>query len=225
VLVEDKAVSRRHAELIWDEAAKAYALQHVSTTNLTWLNDQALEMGQPVASGDRIKLGTTVLLVEPEVVSDERAQEPVPQTLRSGALAPTPAPRPVALRQEAAWRLKIVAGPEQGRSWDLTGLYLTVGCANRTHKEIAGKDDGLEFDISIELAESQCLPNHLVLRWNELETAYTTWKNPAAAPVMVRRTFDGMPWVGQILGEAGLLRAGDVIELGAVVLALQKPTA
>lgn len=54
VFLEDRSVSRQHAELVWDD--DAYRLVHLSQTNLTWVN------GDPVTDrrlvvGDVIKIG------------------------------------------------------------------------------------------------------------------------------------------------------------------------
>ena len=225
VLIDDKSVSRRHAELIWDEKTQTFQVSHLSETNLTWLNDEPLETSTSITIGDRIKLGETVLLLEPESGPAQpggEAESDQP-TVKLEKFEPLEPPRPVALRQEAAWSLRALAGPDSGQLWELTGLYFTVGRANRSHEELAGKKDGLKFDQMIELSDTACLANHLVLKWSELETAYTVWKNPVAPPVAVRRMSDGLSWAALLGTEAGLLRAGDIFEIGANVLGFEKP--
>jgi hypothetical protein len=224
VLVDDKAVSRRHAELCWDRATRTYTLEHISTTNFSWVNDQPVEKSAPLALGDHIKVGTTVLVLEAESESPP-APEPSskPAFLAGSAVEKLEPPRPLTLRQEPAWTLKALTGPDSGKAWTLTGLYLTLGKDNLPHKDLVGKNDGLAFDLMIELAAPGCRPNHLVLRWNELETAYTAWKNPSAPPIPVRRVCDGVIWQGLIKDLPAMLRVGDIIQVGETTLGLEKP--
>ena len=223
VLLEDKAVSRQHAQLVWDESNQTFQLEHVSATNLTWRNEEPIEAAVGLALGDLIKVGSSVLRFEP---AEENSSAPASPDEPSGPpssfekVEPLAAPRPLALRREASWSLKVMAGAGAGQAWQLTGLYVTVGRENRTHKELSGKDDGLGFDLSLELSDPNCLPNHLVMQWNELETGYTTWANPQASPILLRRSCDGVTWTGLLPAGGALLRAGDGLELGSTSLVL-----
>lgn len=222
VLLEDKAVSRQHAQLVWDEPKQTFRLEHVSATNLTWRNGEPIEGTALLALGDLIKVGNSVLRFEP---AEENSSAPAPSGEAAGPPSfektePLEAPRPVALRREATWNLKVMSGAGAGQSWPLSGLYVTVGRENRSHKELSGKDDGLGFDLSLELSDSNCLPNHLVMRWNELETGYMTWANPEASPILLRRSCDGVTWTGLLPAVGALLRAGDGLELGSTSLVL-----
>lgn len=59
VQVDDNEVSRRHAEI--RQVGDAYVLGDLKSSNGTFLNDARIERSE-LASGDRIRLGRTILI-------------------------------------------------------------------------------------------------------------------------------------------------------------------
>lgn len=61
VPLHDESVSRRHAELTPDEGR--WWIRDLESSNGTWVNDHAIEDRTPLAPGDRIRCGDTILIL------------------------------------------------------------------------------------------------------------------------------------------------------------------
>lgn len=80
VLESDRQVSRRHARIEWDAAAGAYVLYDLQSTNGLYVNEQRVD-NRVLRSGDRIRLGKTVLLFEmTEPLAEQAAPPPMDTT-------------------------------------------------------------------------------------------------------------------------------------------------
>jgi hypothetical protein len=95
VLLEDPEVSRRHARL--RPVEEGIEVEDLGSTNGTWVNDERLAASRRVAPGDRIRIGGTVLEVEPEFATEGPAPGTAPP---AGAPAPPastfqPPPHPI----------------------------------------------------------------------------------------------------------------------------------
>ena len=227
VLLFDKAVSRQHAELSWDESAGTFRLRHLSKTNFTWIDDEPLEGESLLREGQIVKLGGSLLIYEAaEEVDDSVVPENQSPLAASGELTerlPTAqAAAAVSLRQGDNPLMSVLEGPDQGRQMALTGFYLTVGRENLTAEALLGgeKKDVVKFDQSVELTDPSVLPNHLILRWDELRQAFSVWKNPSSHPIQVMRDADGFAWQAILSDSGGLVRKNDRIRLGNTVLML-----
>jgi len=209
VFLEDRSVSRQHAELVWDEDRGTYRLLHLSQTNLTWVN------------GDRIKIGPVQLLLEivaPVVVP--LAPPPPPP--------PPPPPLPVAA-QPAVGRPTVSLpipsrGPKDGlmlevgsKSIALDGQFITIGRDNEQLEPTEA--DPRVFDLLIELSDPDFRPNHLILTAGE--GCFEVLRNPQVPPVKVHRTADGLHWEAWLLDQPVTLRAGDSLVIGSLTLRLK----
>ncbi|NCF39633.1 MAG: FHA domain-containing protein, partial [Planctomycetia bacterium] len=61
VPLHDDSVSRRHAELTPDEGR--WWIRDLDSSNGTWINDRPVEDRTPLAPGDRIRCGDTILIL------------------------------------------------------------------------------------------------------------------------------------------------------------------
>jgi two-component system NtrC family sensor kinase len=61
VPLHDESVSRRHAELTPDEGR--WWIRDLDSSNGTWINDRPVEDRTPLAPGDRIRCGDTILIL------------------------------------------------------------------------------------------------------------------------------------------------------------------
>jgi two-component system, cell cycle sensor histidine kinase and response regulator CckA len=80
VLLEDIEVSRRHAEVVW---ANGYQVEDLGSRNGTWVNDDQAREPRPLASGDRIRVGLTVMLFEAD---DQPHEDPEPHLATLGRM-------------------------------------------------------------------------------------------------------------------------------------------
>lgn len=84
--LRDLAVSRRHARLRWQE--HSWLVEDLGSPNGVWLNGRRLEAPSPLAEGDVLQVGRTLLRFQPPV------QEPIPPPEPPPANAPAPAQAP-----------------------------------------------------------------------------------------------------------------------------------
>ena len=227
VLLYDKAVSRQHAELSWDESAGSYRLRHLSKTNFTWVDDEPLEGEVLLRQGQVVKVGGSLLVYEAaeEIEESDGSEEQSPLAAVGELTERLPvaqAAAAVSLRQGDNPVLSVIEGPDQGRQEALTGFYLTVGRGNLTAEALLGgeKKDVVSFDQSIELTDPSILPNHLILKWDELRDAFSVWKNPGSHPIQVMRDMDGFAWNAILSDSGGMVRKNDRIRVGDSVLLL-----
>ena len=227
LLLYDKSVSRQHAELVWDEDRKTFSLRHLSKTNLTWVNDESVESEVILQPGHLIKIGSSKFLME-ESTADLGAagdESPLAQpgelTERLQVGAATAAA--LSLRSTDSPKLTVVDGPEKGRVADLTGFYLTIGRGSVQADQINGQKDALKFDQLVELKDSTILPNHLILKWDELRDGFAIWKSPTAPDCPVLREADGFVWQTSLTDAGGVVRVGDRVLIGNTTVALGTP--
>jgi len=93
VPLHDDSVSRRHAELTPDEGR--WWIRDLDSSNGTWINDRPVEDRTPLAPGDRIRCGDTVLVLarDEEAGSDGSIRAADPSRVRVQVLPEsTPAP-------------------------------------------------------------------------------------------------------------------------------------
>ncbi len=86
VLEEDRQISRRHARIEWDSAAGGYLIYDLQSTNGVYVNETRVD-NRLLQSGDRIRLGKTVLLFESVALPDGQKGVPVRQTASSHPIA------------------------------------------------------------------------------------------------------------------------------------------
>ncbi len=78
VLAEDRQVSRRHARIEWDSSAGGYFIYDLQSTNGVYVNETRVD-NRLLESGDRIRLGKTVLLFECMAPPSQARETPVSQ--------------------------------------------------------------------------------------------------------------------------------------------------
>lgn len=228
ILIYDKAVSRQHAELSWDEKAQTFCLRHLSKTNFTWVDDEPVDGEILLRPGQRVKVGGTIMLFEASSGEEAEAETDLPtavaekgeltERLSLGQLAAA-----VSLRQGEQLHLAVIDGVDKGKQVILTGFYLTVGRANLSAEQLLGgnSDQVAKFDQMVEMTDPNILPNHLILKWDELRQGFGTWKNPQAASVPVFRKSDGFEWQSVLTDAGGLIRKDDKVKIGDSVLMLR----
>jgi pSer/pThr/pTyr-binding forkhead associated (FHA) protein len=64
LVIEDPFASANHAMVVWRE--NSWWIEDLSSHNGTYLNDERVSEPKALASGDRIRVGGTVLRFEPE---------------------------------------------------------------------------------------------------------------------------------------------------------------
>lgn len=246
VFLEDRSVSRQHAELVWEEDLNAYRLLHLSQTNLTWVN------GDPVTDrvlkvGDRVKIGPVQLLLEktpvtapPPPPAEPPAPAPPPPPVPTvprpatftappppSAARPAPAlPLPTAPR--APVPLPASGGPQReglmlevgSKSIALDAAFITIGRDNQQLEPSA--EDPRVFDLLIEMSDPDFRPNHLILTAHE--RGFEVLRNPQVPPVKVLRAVDGLHWEAWLLDQPALLKAGDSLVIGSSTLRLARIT-
>lgn len=226
ILFFDKAVSRQHAELHWDEKAASYRLQHQSKTNFTWVDNEPLQGEIVLRAGQKVKVGGTVFVYE---VCEQGGQSDVTEATPSALASPDELTvrlntdrkvAPVSLRQSESLHLIVLDGADKGKRQALTGFYLTIGRRNKTAQELlGGKGAKVEaFDQMVELSDPDVHPNHVLLKWDELRGGFSTWKNPGVAPVPLIREADGVVWQGYLNDTEALIRRNDKLKLGNTIL-------
>lgn len=222
VFLRDPAVSRQHGNLRFDEDNKCYVYLHRSGTNLSWLNDEPVTEA-PLKAGDVLKIGPIRLQVEvadpataPEPTAKPAPLPTAPTTVDAGK----PAPKTLQLRVGFGFRLEVEAGPGQGTSHELTGLFLSVGRNSIQPPPTEGEPNPRQFDQLIELSDPGVKPNHVVLRWRETDKAYGLFRHPEAPPVRVYRSQDGLDWEAWLIDQSAVLRQGDRLVLGGTTLRL-----
>ncbi len=222
VFLHDPAVSRQHGNLRWDDDNKHYVFLHRSGTNLSWLNGEPVTES-PLKVGDVLKIGPIHL--EVQVADPATAPEPAPKaaplpTEPATVEASKPAPKTLQLRVGFGFRLEVEAGPGQGTTHELTGLFLAVGRNSTQPPPTEGDANPRQFDQLVELSDPSVKPNHLVLRWRETDKAYGLFRHPEASPVKVLRSQDGLEWEAWLVDQSAVLRQGDRLVLGSSILRL-----
>lgn len=220
LLLYDKSVSREHAELSWDEENGTYRLRHLSKTNLTWVDGVSVTQDLTLRPGQVIKVGASLLefgISEESKVSGEVGVSPLAsggeltERISVGAIA-------LSLKREESLPITVIEGADQGKSLELTGLNVALGRDSKTSILWPGEKSERKFDQTIELTDPELLPNHLALRWDDLNKAYRVWKRPDGGDAAVKRTSDGFIWTAMISEEGGLLRPGDTLAVGGTML-------
>ena len=167
VLLMDRSISRRHAELLWDHRDERYVLHHLSQTNFTWVNDLPLETEIAVEIGTVIQMGGSRIVLEELVETEatpsdsETIDEPMDEALTEKHKVPV---QPLSLRGTGTPQLKVLQGRDEGFVQPLSGLYLTIGRANLDAKTLFQDEKSQPFDQVVELSAPQIHPNHLILR-------------------------------------------------------------
>lgn len=227
VLLADRAVSRHHATLIWQEAQGGFALYHQSETNYTWVNGEVIE-SRSLQPGDEIKMGTVVLRLE--TADPEQAPEPAPVATISrpsvaASAVPTPAraSQPLSLQVGAGHLLRLQGGADGLCSVSLDGLVICLGRGNYQPESDPDDPNPLVFDRLVELLEPQLGPNHFIFRWNESQQTFGVWKHPGTASVPFLRRQDGFEWHGWLEDQGVTLREGDTFTVGSTVFTLERP--
>lgn len=75
VLDADRQVSRRHARIEWDAVAGNYVIYDLQSTNGLYVNEQRVD-NRVLRSGDRIRMGKTVLIFESTEPPVEKHETP-----------------------------------------------------------------------------------------------------------------------------------------------------
>jgi pSer/pThr/pTyr-binding forkhead associated (FHA) protein len=225
VLLFDKSVSRQHAELLWDENAQSFRLRHLSKTNLTWVDGEPLEGEVVLRPGHVIRIGSSKLAVCP-VESDAEGEIPEESPLASAGeltekLSLGTAAVALALRGSECPRLFVVDGADRGLSEPLSGYYLTIGRGNVQADQLSGDKAAMKFDQMLSLTDEQVLPNHLILKWDELQKGFSIWKNPTSPCIPIMRQLDGFLWQSNLTETGGIVREGDRIQIGSTTLELR----
>ena len=214
VFLEDRSVSRQHAELVWDDDHNTYRLLHLSQTNLTWVN------GDPVTDrrlqlGDRIKIGPVQLLLEKvPVKAPEKPPEPPPERPPS---VEKPRPASIVIPPLKKDTLMLSVGD---KSIALDGHFITIGRDNQQLEPT--EEDPRVFDLLIELGDPDLHPNHLILKTLEGGGGFEVFRHPNVPPVLVQRTADGLHWEAWLIDQPAHLRAGDSVTLGSTTLRLAR---
>lgn len=91
VVVDDHHISRRHAQVLWEE--NGFVIYDLGSTDGTYVNGRRVRT-QPLAKGDVIQLGDTTLLLQIESPdgASERAFEPALHGSAHGILVPVEMP-------------------------------------------------------------------------------------------------------------------------------------
>lgn len=228
VLLQDRAVSRQHATLLWDNAREHYILKHLSETNYTWLNGEPCE-DSPLKLGDHLKMGESTLQLQ-QCTEEPAAEEPVgpsrfearPQSVFAPTARPAEAGRTAVIKLGGGHLLRVLNGPDADEEFELCGLNLTIGRGNLQPEPSEADPNPIPFEPSIELSGPDFLPNHFILRWRENDQAFNLWKNPQAQPVLVIRHSDGLRREGWLTTETAILRAGDLLRVGEVEMVVEK---
>lgn len=76
VLEADRQISRRHARIEWDGVASSYIIYDLQSTNGLFVNEARVD-NMVLRSGDRIRLGKTVLIFESLVQPPAQEQTPI----------------------------------------------------------------------------------------------------------------------------------------------------
>jgi pSer/pThr/pTyr-binding forkhead associated (FHA) protein len=80
VLDADRQVSRRHARIEWDAMTGNYVIYDLQSTNGLYVNEQRVD-NRVLRSGDRIRMGKTVLIYESTEPPAEKCETPATGTV------------------------------------------------------------------------------------------------------------------------------------------------
>lgn len=115
IIIRDNEVSREHCRLV--ATAGRYELLDLNSSNGTYVNGQPATRALPLSHGALIELGDSVTLVF-------EGEQPAAAPLSGGSIDPA---RPEAYAQPGQYTLHMTAGPEPGRSFELTRPIVNVG--------------------------------------------------------------------------------------------------
>lgn len=226
LFLHDDAVSRLHAEIIWNEPHQRFEIFHRSGTNLTYVNGEPVTERQ-LEVGDEVKMGGVTLEFqaadrrwagEPDqevVPLDQRKDlQRVPsrttfaiRTPREPARAPEPTKKKVTLGAPGGGHLTT---PE-GHQLELKGNLTRVGGPAEQHEETGG------FDCEYDIRDRGLCYRNLVIRWDELHRTYMVARGggDGGVPVWLERKEGGLLWRAALEpNRQGVLRDKDVIRLG-----------
>ncbi len=226
VLLMDRSISRRHAELLWDHRDERYVLSHLSQTNFTWVNDVPLVTEVAVEIGTVIQMGGSRIILEelvetePGLPKGETIGEPMDETITEKHKVPIQA---LSLRETGTPHLKVLQGRDEGFHQPLTGLYLTIGRSNLDAKTLFQDEKSQPFDQVVELSAPQLHPNHLILKWDELKSGYLALKNPSVPDPLITRYTDGMKWEARLPNSGGFVRLSDRIFFAETLIEIALP--
>ena len=226
VLLMDRSISRRHAELLWDHRDERYVLHHLSQTNFTWVNDLPLETEIAVEIGTVIQMGGSRIVLEELVETEatpsgsETIDELMDEALTEKHKVPV---QPLSLRGTGTPQLKVLQGRDEGFVQPLSGLYLTIGRANLDAKTLFQDEKSQPFDQVVELSAPQIHPNHLILKWDELKNAFLVFKNPSVPDPLITRYTDGMKWEARLPNSGGFIRLSDRIFFAETLIEVALP--
>lgn len=82
VLDADRQISRRHARIEWDAVAGNYVIYDLQSTNGLYVNEQRVD-NRVLRSGDRIRMGKTVLVFEYTEPPAEKREVPAAEAISS----------------------------------------------------------------------------------------------------------------------------------------------
>ncbi len=118
ITLDDPAVSHVHAQIL--ERNGVHYLQDLGSQNGTWVNDEQIAIPHPLANGDRIRVGKTVLIVQ---------AEPTGQAPFLGAASPVEIPAPPIIETEdlPGPHLVVRSGKSMGLRFELSGKSVVLG--------------------------------------------------------------------------------------------------
>lgn len=233
VLLFDPAVSRVHADLLWDPKLERYVLKSKSDTNPVVVNGKPV-MEAFLDAGDQIIVGqsqldlqqadfrfggsrppsarhiNTSLNMDPAVVQGARLNDG--EKLQSTKKAS----RKVALSVRPKLKLVGLAGPRQGKEIPITGNSLGVGGSLAPVTAPDSSEHNPTPDQHIDLGLENVHADALVLTWRELEHAWRIRVFDYSFPIEVERDIDGIHWAGKIIPHSQaeiLIRHGDILWL------------
>jgi phosphoserine phosphatase RsbU/P len=88
--IKDRYLSRHHAEILWTDGG--WVVNDAGSVNGTFVNGERIQRAVPIRVGDRITLGDTELVVEPDMEEAPRAAHLSLSDVRSGATISIPMP-------------------------------------------------------------------------------------------------------------------------------------
>jgi phosphoserine phosphatase RsbU/P len=88
--IKDRYLSRHHAEILWMDGR--WVVNDAGSVNGTFVNGERIQRAVPIRVGDRITLGDTELVVEPDAEEAPRVAHISLSDVRSGATISIPMP-------------------------------------------------------------------------------------------------------------------------------------